>query len=249
MQFRYATVLDWVLIVIASLMAMAHGAALPGAMFVFGDITNLFANFDITRDVFSNLTSFLQTNFQNFTFQGGVSLNLSTSILTQSIDEGIVGTENSLFLFLFALSNSTMSELLMNISCTVFAYANETNTTTFNILSQVSRGSLSIPAFAGGCECATQLFTDYSSEARCLTAEVFIHGERIGDGILWQIYIFLMIVVAVFIVGYFQVTLMQLACERQVQKIRILFYKSILKQNIGWFDTNPGGELASRLNE
>ena len=250
-QFRFATALDWLLIVIAALMAMAHGAALPGAMFVFGDITNLFANFDITRLVFANLTSSLQATFQNlnFTFDEGVTLNLSSTLLTRTVGESVVATQESLFLLLFALSNQTMPNLLMNASCAVFMYANETNTTAFDILERTTQGTLSIPAFAGGCDCATQLFLDYSSEARCLTSEVFIHGNRIGDGILWQIYIFLMITVAVFIVGYFQVTLMQLACERQVQKIRMLFYKSVLKQNVGWFDTNPGGELASRLNE
>ena len=43
--------------------------------------------------------------------------------------------------------------------------------------------------------------------------------------------------------------LYQLAAERQVYKIRLLFYQAILRQNIGWFDSNPSGELSSRLTE
>ena len=249
MQFRYATALDWFLILLATLMAAAHGAALPGAMLIFGDITNLFANFDISRRAFENLTSTLQSTFQNFTFVEGTGLILPSAITTLTIDEGIVATEDSLFTLLFTLSNQTMSSLLMNASCVVFAYADQLNTTGFDVLNRTVEGSLVIPVFAEGCLCADQLFLGFSSEARCLTGDVFIHGEVTGDGILWQIYYFLMITVAVFIVGYFQVTFMQLACERQVQKIRILFYKSVLRQEIGWFDINPGGELTSRLNE
>ena len=250
-QFRYATVLDWILILLATLMAAAHGAALPGAMLIFGDITNLFANYDISREAFTNLNTMLRSNFTdgNFTFVEGTGLNVITAILTRTVDEGIVATESSLFEFLFTLSNQTMANLLMNASCVVFAYADVLNTTGFDVLNQTVQSTLTIPVFAEGCSCSAELFLSFSSEARCLTDEVFIHGESIGDGVLWQIYYFLMITVGVFIVAYFQVTFMQLACERQVQKIRMLFYKSVLRQDIGWFDINPGGELSSRLNE
>ena len=57
-----------------------------------------------------------------------------------------------------------------------------------------------------------------------------------------------MIAAAVLIISYFQISFIQIACERQVKKIRLLFYKSVLRQNIGWFDTTASGELASRLN-
>lgn len=229
-------------------MAVLHGTALPGAMFIFGDVTNLFANFNISRAVFENVTTSFQTTFENVTFVEGFNLNLATAILTRTIDEGIVETEDDLLLLLETLSPNTSSTLLMNATCIVFSYANETNTTAFDILNQTAQGVLSIPVTAGGCACAVEQFLARSSQARCLTGEVFIFGERTGDGILWQIYYFLIITVGVFIVAYFQVSLMQLACERQIQRIRILFYRSVLKQNIGWFDTNSG-ELTTRLNE
>ena len=41
----------------------------------------------------------------------------------------------------------------------------------------------------------------------------------------------------------------QTACERQLYKIRLNYYRAILRQDIGWFDGNPSGELASRLSE
>uniref|UniRef100_A0A1X7TB27 ABC transmembrane type-1 domain-containing protein n=1 Tax=Amphimedon queenslandica TaxID=400682 RepID=A0A1X7TB27_AMPQE len=42
---------------------------------------------------------------------------------------------------------------------------------------------------------------------------------------------------------------MQLACERQVYKIRLAYYRAVLHQDIGWFDLNASGELTSRLND
>ena len=49
--------------------------------------------------------------------------------------------------------------------------------------------------------------------------------------------------------GWLQVTMFQLAAERQITKIRTLFFRAILKQEISWFDLNPTGEVNSRLNE
>ena len=53
----------------------------------------------------------------------------------------------------------------------------------------------------------------------------------------------------VFLASYIQVFFYQTACERQLYKIRLYYYRAILRQDIGWFDSNPSGELASRLSE
>ena len=79
--------------------------------------------------------------------------------------------------------------------------------------------------------------------AMCLDNEQFIiQVER-------HILAFVLIAVGVFVVGFFQITTFQLACERQVHKMRLCFYRAILRQDIGWFSTNPSGELTSRLSE
>ena len=83
----------------------------------------------------------------------------------------------------------------------------------------------------------------FGSGSECLTDDDFIDIVN-----LYSIY-FLAIAVAVFVFGYLEITFFQMACERQVRKIRLEYYWAILKQNIGWFDNNPSGELASRLNE
>ena len=83
----------------------------------------------------------------------------------------------------------------------------------------------------------------FSSEAECLDNDDFT------DEINMQILSFVGIGVGVFIAANLQIALFQIACERQTHKIQLKFYRAILRQNIGWFDANPSGELASRLTE
>ncbi|XP_070567625.1 ATP-dependent translocase ABCB1-like isoform X2 [Ptychodera flava] len=52
-----------------------------------------------------------------------------------------------------------------------------------------------------------------------------------------------------FVAAYCQVTCLVTTSERQVYQIRTNFFRAILKQEIGWFDTNPSGELTTRLSE
>ena len=53
----------------------------------------------------------------------------------------------------------------------------------------------------------------------------------------------------VLVVGYVQVTFWSLAAYRQGQRIRTLLFRSLLKQEIGWFDVHESGELNNRLSE
>ena len=80
-------------------------------------------------------------------------------------------------------------------------------------------------------------------QRECLTTDVFL--QRIDT----QVYIFLGLAAGVFIAGTLQIMSYQLAAERQVYKIRLLFYRAILRQNIGWFDINPSVDISCRLIE
>ena len=51
------------------------------------------------------------------------------------------------------------------------------------------------------------------------------------------------------ILGFIQVSTFSLAATRQTHRIRKRFYRSILRQNVAWFDENKAGELNSRLVE
>ena len=47
----------------------------------------------------------------------------------------------------------------------------------------------------------------------------------------------------------FQASFWGITCERQVHRIRKQFFNAILRQEIGWFDTQQSGELTTRLAE
>ena len=49
------------------------------------------------------------------------------------------------------------------------------------------------------------------------------------------------------IVAYGQMAMWTLTATRQVRQMRLAFFRSVLKQDIGWFDTTDPGELNSRL--
>ncbi|KAI4891347.1 hypothetical protein NFI96_015728 [Prochilodus magdalenae] len=55
--------------------------------------------------------------------------------------------------------------------------------------------------------------------------------------------------VVVLFAAYMQVAFWTLAAGRQVKRLRKLFFHSILKQDIGWFDVNETGQLNTRLTD
>lgn len=164
---------------LGTLAAIAHGAALPGLMFVFGDLTDTYIYHATSRGL------------AEARFGGDCSdcVNCSEIIRNETIP-----------------------------GCGVF---DVNSTVTFEEVLQ-------------SC---------YSSRINCLDEDDFI--DEIND----QILIFVGIGVGVFIFGTLQIYLYQVACERQVKKIRQEFYRAILRQEIGWFDATPSGELATRLTE
>ena len=82
-----------------------------------------------------------------------------------------------------------------------------------------------------------------SAQTTCLDNSLFI------DEVNNQIYIFLGVAFGALLVAIAEVWFFQTAAERQVHRIRLCYYKSILRQDIAWFDTNPTGEVASRLSK
>lgn len=53
----------------------------------------------------------------------------------------------------------------------------------------------------------------------------------------------------IIILGFMQIHFWSLTAVRQSYRIRKKFFESILRQDIGWFDTNDGGGLSTRLAE
>ena len=111
------------------------------------------------------------------------------------------------------------------------------------VLSNISTGTVDCNANAFGVTLEDIIQTCFSDNGQCLS-----NGEFF-DTINRLVYGFVGIAVGALIAGFAQISFFQLACERQVKRIRLHYYRSVLQQNIGWFDANPSGELSSRLSE
>ena len=114
----------------------------------------------------------------------------------------------------------------------------------------------SVNITTGGVNCDARFdFGTVSTSLEDLVPDCFGRGRRcIGnsrftDGIATQCYIYVAIAVGVFLFSGLQSLLFQSVAERQIHLIRQKFYRAILRQDIGWFDANPSGELSSRLSE
>ena len=82
-----------------------------------------------------------------------------------------------------------------------------------------------------------------SAQTTCLDNGLFINEVNS------QIYIFLGVAFGALLFAIAEVWFFQTAAERQVHRIRLRYYRAILRQDIAWFDTNPTGEVASRLSK
>ncbi|KAE9524995.1 hypothetical protein AGLY_015045 [Aphis glycines] len=58
---------------------------------------------------------------------------------------------------------------------------------------------------------------------------------------------YLYIGIAVLISAYIQTWCWEMACERQVYRLRNVFFSQIIRQDITWFDTNQSNDLTSKL--
>uniref|UniRef100_UPI0037E89068 bile salt export pump-like n=1 Tax=Semicossyphus pulcher TaxID=241346 RepID=UPI0037E89068 len=54
---------------------------------------------------------------------------------------------------------------------------------------------------------------------------------------------------AVFVLGYFQISLWVTAAARQIQLIRRMYFSKVMRMEIGWFDCTSVGELNTRMSD
>lgn len=52
-----------------------------------------------------------------------------------------------------------------------------------------------------------------------------------------------------FIAGIFSVDLFNQAALGQITRIRVHFFKSLMRQEIGWYDVTTGNNVAVRITE
>ena len=78
---------------------------------------------------------------------------------------------------------------------------------------------------------------------RCLTIDDFLSEINI------LIFIFVGLALCTLLFGFIQVWTFSLAAQRQAYRMRLSFFRAVLRQEISWFDDNKSGELSARLNE
>ncbi|XP_061186070.1 ATP-dependent translocase ABCB1-like [Saccostrea echinata] len=60
---------------------------------------------------------------------------------------------------------------------------------------------------------------------------------------------FSLIAIGAFVLGYCSIFCFTLSAERQIRVIRKLFFRSIMRQDMEWFDTHESSELSTRFSE
>ncbi|XP_046365587.2 ATP-dependent translocase ABCB1-like [Haliotis rufescens] len=61
--------------------------------------------------------------------------------------------------------------------------------------------------------------------------------------------IFVVLGVVALVTSYLGVAMWSWTSERQIHKVRVHFYRSVMKQDIPWFDIHKSGELSTRFSE
>ena len=69
-----------------------------------------------------------------------------------------------------------------------------------------------------------------------------------GDVALYSYY-YVAMATGMVIASFLSTLFWNLSAYQQTRRMRLAFFRSIMKQSIGWFDVNPSGELSTRLSE
>ncbi len=189
--------IDWLLLLIGSAMAMIHGAALPVAMLVFGDLTNAFVN------------QYASTQLANYVFYFEPEDFLDR-------DEFFI-----------------VDPLILASGVIDFR----------NITGGVVNCSEDYVLIAPSINFDEALKLGVTRLAKCLEDDEFI------DEVDGYVQLFAIIAMVVFLTSFVQIVFFQFSAERQIFGLKKRFYRAVLRQNIGWFDANPTGELSTKLSE
>ncbi len=183
-------------------MAMIHGAALPVAMLIFGDLTNAFVN------------QYASAQLANYVFYFE--------------PEDFLGRDELVIIDPKILAAGVID--FRNITGGVVNCSED-----YVLISSGLIGS--------GLNFDDALQIGVTKLAKCLENDEFI------DEVDYYVLLFAIIAVVVFITSFIQILFFQFPAERRIFELKKQFYRAILRQNIGWFDTNPTGELSNRLSE
>ena len=143
-----------------------------------------------------------------------------------------------------ALAHGTTLPLLMVVfGENTDAFSNEFITRELSQVHNLSVENINCTALYAICQDPVENCRFFFEDSLCTTGD-----ELIEDVNILVIYYCALGLVA-FIAGWMHVSFFSYACERQLLIIRKRFFRSVLRQEVGWFDVNSVGELNSRLSE
>ena len=139
------------------------------------------------------------------------------------------------------------SMLILGELVNVFAFRNITGDVAASLVNSNVRNV--VPDSELNCTVITALITSSSSSVSTIINFQCLSDADFTSMVDILVIGFVGLGVAGFILGFIQVSTFSLAAMRQTHRIRKRFYRSILRQNVAWFDENKAGELNSRLVE
>lgn len=236
--------------------AILHGFCLPGAMYLLGDISNLFINQQLSREAFGQVQNDIVSLFgqYNFTDNSNLILTINEAFSIETITPNVVATETNISELTYLASSQSNSSIDNDtIACVIVTHANENIDnlmTPFQVLREISTNQdYTLLVSNSTCNCVLTQIAAINSQAQCYSDHTFFYGLGGVDGIIWTMGLFLLLTVSAFILGNIQIVTMKIACERQIRQMRLDSYLSVLCQDVGWFDLNNAGETAAILNE
>ena len=216
-QFRYATGLDWLLMIIGTLVAILHGFVLPIALLVLAFLTDAFVFREVSRKV---------ANIQYFvSFQYLLSLKTSGAE-GKPLELGELADYNA---------NPDLANIPFDVKNLTGGVVNCSGVYTFR-LPYPYDGQLNF-TIADLVRSATV------PTAKCYTNETFI------DYINALIFGLLAVIILAAALGAVQMLFFHLTSERQMRKMRLYYFQSILRQERKWHDLQTQGELGIHLSE
>ena len=119
-----------------------------------------------------------------------------------------------------------------------------------NCIDFLRNGTITLPAVETETDDDDDLFFCQNTSASTSILDRACNPEDIFlDEINMFAYIYLGLATAVLLAVFISNLFWNISAYRQTRRIRVAFYRSILRQEIGWFDVNETAELSTRLSE
>ncbi|CAH8564127.1 unnamed protein product [Schistosoma guineensis] len=109
-----------------------------------------------------------------------------------------------------------------------------------------------ICALVVGCICAVAVGAAFPLNIfifKGVVNEFTVGNVVIAENVYGSVKWFAVLGAAMFLVSFIQDFCMNISASRQINRIRLLYFKSILRQDIPWYDEQSSGSLISKLSQ